>query len=221
MDTVVAPRRDELGKFQGVVSAFPSAFSGLVLDVGARSGNLQWAIEERSCHYFALDLQSPADIIANAEHGLPFRNASFDTVIALDVLEHTNEIHRAFAEICRVASKWVVLSLPNIYVLETRWRFLRGHPIGKKYGLPAEPVKDRHRWVLSFEEAQFFCSVRAPVEGFRLSAEGALVGPRRGFGPAKWLIGKLPNLLAPTYVALLQRGTPAHTTADTRPVALA
>jgi hypothetical protein len=211
MDTVVAPRRDELGKFLGVVGAFPGAFSGLVLDVGARSGIFRQAVENQPCDYFALDLQPPADIIANAEQGLTFRNASFDTVIALDVLEHTNEFHRAFAEICRIASKWVVLSLPNIYVLETRWRFLRGRPIGGKYGLPVEPVNDRHRWVLSFREAQLFCSVRALVEGFELSHEVALVGPRRGFGPAKWLIAKLPNVLAPTYVALLQRNaqTPA------------
>jgi hypothetical protein len=77
-------------------------------------------------------------------------------------------------------------------------------------------VNDRHRWVLSFKDARHFCPVRAPVEGFELSNERALVGPRRGFGPAKWLIAKFPNLLAPTYVAFCEEVYPETVTTTSR-----
>jgi len=57
------------------------------------------------------------------------------------VLEHTNNIHKSFEELCRVARKFVVITLPNAYELKTRLKFLLGLPHSGKYGLPVDPQK--------------------------------------------------------------------------------
>jgi ubiquinone/menaquinone biosynthesis C-methylase UbiE len=43
---------------------------------------------------------------------LPFDDAQFDVVTLLEVLEHIHDTTRALAEVCRVARRWVVLSVP-------------------------------------------------------------------------------------------------------------
>lgn len=45
---------------------------------------------------------------------LPFADDSFDTVIAIEVLEHIPHWEHSLAEICRVARRRVILSVPNI-----------------------------------------------------------------------------------------------------------
>ena len=126
MQVFVCPSRDEIGKFQGVVQAFPNVWDGLVLDIGSRSGNLRRALPKKAEHYYGLDLYPPADIISTLEANLPFVNASFDTVVALDVLEHVDNIHKAFNELYRVTRKYVILVLPNAYEITSRIKFLLG-----------------------------------------------------------------------------------------------
>jgi ubiquinone/menaquinone biosynthesis C-methylase UbiE len=46
---------------------------------------------------------------------LPFRSASFEGVLALEVIEHTLDVPRALDEICRVARDYVILSFPTDY----------------------------------------------------------------------------------------------------------
>jgi SAM-dependent methyltransferase len=45
---------------------------------------------------------------------------AFDLVIVLEVLEHLDDPDRALREICRVARKWVILSVPR----EPLWRLM-------------------------------------------------------------------------------------------------
>ena len=150
-------RAGEAGKFEAVVRAFPGIWSGDVLDVGCRSGNLRLALDGQALTpTIPAWTGSPADVVANLEEGLPFPDGSFDVVVALDVLEHTDDIHGAFAELCRVSRRHVVLTLPNTYEASLRLKYLLGKRISGKYGLPVEPVEDRHRWVMSLHEALAF-----------------------------------------------------------------
>lgn len=205
MKVFVTPSRDEIGRFVGITHAFPKIWEGKVLDVGCRSEGFKRALYDQNVYYKGLDLSQPADIIGNLEIGLPFSNESFDVVVALDVLEHTNNIYHSFNELCRVARKYVVIALPNIYDIRFRAKFLKGHPLSGKYGLPAEPVADRHRWLFSFKEARSFCHHRANLHGFKILDEGCYVGPRRGFPIVKFLVSIFPNLLSPRYLVLIGR----------------
>lgn len=158
--------------------------------------------------YVGLDLCSGADTIADLGKGLPFGCAVFDVVVALDVLEHTDNIHRALEELCWVAGRFVVITLPNLYELKTRMRILLGHPVSGKYGLPVERPRDRHRWFFSFDEARTFITHSAKIGGFSILDEGCLIGPRRAArGVGELAVSRFPNLLSPWYVALLQRNT--------------
>jgi hypothetical protein len=193
------------GKFVSMVRAFPNIWSGSVLDVGCRSRQLKDALPKETTDYLGVDLYPPADVVGNLETGLPFDAASCNTVVALDVLEHTDDIHYSFAELCRVARNHVLLALPNLYEISGRKRFLLGQRISGKYGLPTDPPNDRHRWILSFNEALIFTHTMAPKSGFRVIEEGCLIGPRRGLIGVRHLVSSFPNLLSPWYVALLER----------------
>lgn len=206
MKVFPCPTQDEIGKFAGVVKAFPWIWQGKVLDVGCRSGNLANILAKTNpnVRYVGLDLYPPANVVGNLEAGLPFQDKAFDVVVALDVLEHTNDIYKAFSELCRCAQRFVVITLPNAYELKGRLKFLIGKKLSGKYGLPPEPPIDRHRWIFSLKEARTFVHFRAQHCGFKVTLEGCLIGPRRAL-IGRLLVSHLPDPFCPTYLALLER----------------
>jgi SAM-dependent methyltransferase len=185
------------------VASFRGAFSGSVLDVGSRSGNLKRVLPVIGGQYVGLDMTTPADVIGNVERGLPFVDAAFDAVVALDVLEHTDQIQVAFSELFRVARSHVVVALPNAFELKGRLRIVRGRHASGKYGLPIGATPDRHRWFFGFEEARRFCEHAVTPSGWRVRQDGALVGRRRSLLAP--IVRRLPNLLAPSYLAWFDR----------------
>ena len=205
MKVLVSSGLAGIGKFLEMVRAFPHIWAGKVLDVGCRGGELRDALPNESRAYVGVDLYPPASVIANLGAGLPFANQATDTVVALDVLEHTDDIHKSFSELCRVARNHVLIVLPNMYELRWRLRLLLGHPLSGKYGLPSNPPKDRHRWVFSFHEAKAFSHALANRFGFEVVDEGCLTAPPHSFIGVRQLVKIFPNLLAPAYVALLRR----------------
>ena len=197
--------RSEIAKFSAVVSTFPGIWDGKILDVGCRKGGLKRAVTSPTARYIGFDLSHPANVVGNLDEGLPFEPQSIDTVVALDVLEHTNDMHRCFEELCRVSRHNIVVSLPNIYDIESRVRFLLGLKISGKYGLPLSPPEDRHRWLFSYNEARLFCFHAAMIHGFTIKSEGCLI-PRRRLRLLFSLGSSLrPNLFCRTYLVLLQR----------------
>jgi hypothetical protein len=82
-------------------------------------------------------------------------------------LEHLDNIHYAFDELCRVARRYVIIGLPNMYEWRFRVMFLMGKRLSGKYGLPVEPPQDRHRWLFSLKEARCFVQERALKLGFK------------------------------------------------------
>jgi hypothetical protein len=205
MKVFVSPDLESTGKFASIVRAFPGIWNGTVLDVGCRSRKLKDALPQQTRDYVGVDLYPPADVVGNLEAGLPLEAASSHTVVALDVLEHTDNIYGSFAELCRVARTYVLLALPNLYEIAVRKRIVFGQCISKKYGLPVKPPMDRHRWIFSFREAEYFTHAMAAKCGFKVIDEGCLVGPRRSTTGFRQLVSIFPNLLSPWYVALLER----------------
>ncbi len=202
---VVAPRRDEIGKFQAIVLSFPGTWHGTVLDVGCRSGKLREILQGSDVAYIGMDLLSPASVVANFEAGLPFKNMSCDLVVALDVLEHIDHFHFGFSEACRVTSRYLVVCLPNMYHFSSRILYLLGRNVSGKYGLPPEPPPDRHRWLFGFYEARETVKKMAESERMGVVDEFALIGPRQAKLAGTWLPARAPNLFARFYVALLER----------------
>lgn len=189
------------GRMGGIVRAFDPIWQGTVLDVGCRGRELNAALAGRPISYIGVDVDPSAEVVADLGEKLPFGDDWADVTVALDVLEHTDDIHRAFAELCRVASRHVVIALPNLYFAYARLRHLLGRPMSGKYGLPSSKPADRHRWFFSFVEARAFVWAAAAEEGWRVLDERAVVAGKGRYLPAA--VGRWPNVLSPTYLVLL------------------
>jgi len=142
-------------KFQEVARLLAPGTKTL-LDVGCRAGKLQGYLPA-TIRYTGIDLVPGPNVttVCNIEQGIPYPDASFDTVVALDILEHTDNIWFAFDELARVARHQIMVVLPNSYHWKQRLRFLRGKE-GDKHRLPPEPIQDRHRWLPSYVTAHNF-----------------------------------------------------------------
>ena len=136
-------RRDE-GDFVFVPERIPLFVEAVgrgkrVLDLGCRSGALTLHfLDDNSV--VGLDVDAAAlekarqlgiePVQANVEEPLPFDDASFDAVVAGELLEHLQFPDALVAEIHRVLRPGGVLvgSVPNAFRVQSRLRFLRGKP---------------------------------------------------------------------------------------------
>lgn len=202
LKVIVADGQDDVAKLTAIVHSEPTLWKGTVLDVGARSGVLKGLLPNTT-NYVGLDLRAPTSVIGDLQSGLPFIDQSFSTVLALDVLEHTDDIYRSFREICRVAHEHVAVCLPNAFEIRSRIRFLGGR-ISGKYGLPVTPPNDRHKWIFTFTEARRFVNHNCSAQGFKVSYEACLIGKsRKSVGTHS--ITFFPDLIAQWYFTVLSR----------------
>jgi SAM-dependent methyltransferase len=136
-------RRDE-GDFVFVPERIPLLVAAIgrdkrVLDLGCRSGALTRHFLDGNS-VVGLDVDPSAlekaaalgiePVQANVEEPLPFDDASFDVVVAGELLEHLQFPDALVAEIRRVLRSGGLLagSVPNAFRMQSRLRFLRGRP---------------------------------------------------------------------------------------------
>ncbi len=131
---------------------FRSYLTGKVLDVGCDQAVLRGMVGPE--RYAGVGMTEEADIKVDLEREghLPFDNASWDTVICLDTLEHLNNFHTLADELFRIAKKHVIISLPNCWC-QARRSLAAGSGTIWQYGLTKLPPKDRHKWFFNTEEA--------------------------------------------------------------------
>ena len=179
---------DRGGRARFIVEQFSWALSEPLLDVGCDEKYLQQALPERF-DYTGLDFSASADVRCDLESNrLPFATNTFATVVCTDVLEHLENIHRVFAELFTVSSRYLILSLPNCWC-DLKYLMVSGKGSGKFYGLPAGRQNDRHRWFFNYSEARAFL-----IENSREKAES--VDLYRYYGPQGWTF-RVGRLLLP------------------------
>jgi len=150
---------------------YKSILRGRILDVGADECHLKRYLPSDT-EYWGIGLGGHPDQLVDLEReGIPFPENSFDCVLCLDVLEHLENIHEMFDDLCRVTRRFVIVSLPNpwkdFYNMLRHGEYQPGQPM-KFYGLPFERPKDRHKWFFSSEEAEKFILYRAGKNGMRV-----------------------------------------------------
>jgi hypothetical protein len=149
--------RDERAEFAAEV--FCDYINNSVLDVGCWKRDLEDELPD-DFNYTGIDIAGDPDIVVDLEReGLSqFDRNQFDTVVCLDVLEHLENIHEVFDDICRIASNYALISLPNNYMMRHLKRgLLTGKTVtGKFYGLPPKEPEDRHKWFFNYEQAKTF-----------------------------------------------------------------
>jgi SAM-dependent methyltransferase len=166
-----------------------------ILDVGCRDGKLKRFLPP-DIDYTGVDLM-PGPAVArqvNLEKGIPYPDNAFDAAVALDVLEHTDNIWFSFDELVRVARRQVMIVLPNSYHWKARLRFIRGKE-GDKYLLSPKPVEDRHRWLPSYTTSLAFCEAMSRKHGLRLHVS---IGVDEGSNLLRETLGRVlpPNFMS-------------------------
>lgn len=108
-----------------------------LLDVGCGEGVLihEWAKQIAPARVVGLDLEEASiqagwaqrqapnleyKIMDVSQKGLPFADDEFDVATAIEVLEHVPDPAQTVAEMARVASRWLLVSVPR----EPLWRGL-------------------------------------------------------------------------------------------------
>ena len=174
-----------------------------ILDVGCRDGSL--AAELPDADYSGADLfPGPAVKYVGDITQLKI-DRSFDTVVAMDILEHLPTPSETFDKLFALAERHFLISLPNTYHLKLRYNFARKGMLNGKYLFTEAPQLDRHHWLISREEARQFANVKAEKHGAKLKlldmsygAEGNRIG--------KVLTATLPpSLTTETVFALFTR----------------
>ena len=170
-----------------------------ILDVGADECRLKRYLDADST-YWGIGLGGcPDETVDLDRNGIPCGDGTYDIVLCLDVLEHLENIHRTFDELCRVSRRHVLISLPNPLggLLTRLTRFPEYAPgrLAKFYGLPAEPPEDRHRWFFDVDEAERFVRVRAAHNNMaieEMTFRAFDMGKRRRLGRMKdWATQRL------------------------------
>lgn len=157
-------------KARFVYEKYNQVLKGKILDVGADELYLSKHLHP-NIKYIGIGLgKNPKLIQVNLEkERIPFKAKSFDCVLCLDVLEHVENIHDVFDELCRVSKKWIIVSLPNpwsdfMYAVR-KGNYNRSKTM-KYYGLTSNKEEDRHKWFFSPTEANNFITKRANNNGF-------------------------------------------------------
>jgi len=128
-----------------------------LLDVGCRDCALKDKLD--------LDIgYSGCDLFQNSDNSVKYVGdineidigESFDCVSAIDILEHVDDPYFLFEKLLRMTDRYLVVSLPNIYDLKSKFHFVVKDSLGGKYSFGVSNSLDRHRWIMSYEEINRF-----------------------------------------------------------------
>ena len=99
----------------------------------------------------------------NLEKGLPNNLETVDSIVALDVLEHIENIHYVYSELFSKVTKLVIIALPNMGYYKFRFNFLFTGVLSGKYIFSDNKTLDRHRWIPNYQTIDKFIHKNTPL----------------------------------------------------------
>jgi len=178
---------------------------GTVLDLGCGDGLLLGLLRDKGVSGEGLDI-SPVSVemclrkgikatVHSFDDPLPYENASFDTVILLDVLEHVYDPVPLLKEAVRVSRDGVIVGVPNFSSFPARLQTLFGRVPENN-----QPHKGHIYWF----NYNVLCNL-AKKTGVTISMFKAnTFRPFSKLLPA--VIRMMPNLFALSFVVFLKKG---------------
>ncbi len=156
----------------------------ILLDIGCRDMILKKKLRGKF-NYKGLDYISDKDkdldfINHNLENGLPESLNDVDIIVALDVLEHIENIHEIYNQLFRVTKKKVIIALPNMAYYKFRINFLFKGVLSGKYIFSKKKVLDRHRWIPNYNTITEFINTNTP-KNFRVEEFDYIAERKRNF----------------------------------------
>ena len=137
-----------------------------VLDIGCRDMILKNFLKG-DFQYVGLDYSEKKQISSyiinhNLEQGFPENFKNTDIIIALDVLEHIENIHTVYRQLFDISNKMIVVALPNMAYYKFRLQFLTSGILSGKYIFSEDKVLDRHRWIPNYKSIDKFIQFNTP-----------------------------------------------------------
>jgi hypothetical protein len=173
-------------KYQ-LVGQQAAGLTGTLVDVGARDRILKEYLSP-GLNYLSADITCGHDLQWNLEEPIPAPDNAYDVVVALDVLEHLEHIHRAYLGLLRITQHKLFVSLPNMTCLSSRLQFFGTGRLGGKYDLLPQHQGDRHRWLTSYPQICTLIHSYAQAAGCIVAQYDILTGYSR----LHELISRLP-----------------------------
>lgn len=148
-----------------------------ILDIGCRRQGLRPYVEHLGA-YDGADLFQTGSVkyVGDFTKGLPVADLEYDVTVALDVIEHTNEMTAALDEMMRVTRKFSVIVLPNHAHWSFRLRFLLVGTLSEKWTVEYPLREDRHRWLTTATQSNAFMDGYARSRGYRLEQCPSKIG---------------------------------------------
>ncbi|WP_010314342.1 bifunctional 2-polyprenyl-6-hydroxyphenol methylase/3-demethylubiquinol 3-O-methyltransferase UbiG [Synechococcus sp. CB0205] len=219
--TLMAQRSDARLAELIATRILPNYTSTTLLDIGCGDGVVSRHLPSQ-CEYTGLDISDAC--IYEQRHDNPKvryvqagqipdlmrSEGPWDTVLLLDVIEHTRRFTPLFELALTRANQQVVVSLPNELFVLDRLRMLRGHELNAhSLDLVDQPEGFKHQFIVNIDKARSLLSQRAEALGFNLTEEilRPLISKRRLAQPACWALQQLssPQLWSMGSVFIFQR----------------
>ena len=156
----------------------------IILDLGCRDMSLKNYLDG-NFNYIGLDYSEEKEansnfINHNLENGLPKDLKQVDTIVALDVLEHVENIHEVYNELFSASKKTVIIALPNMAYYKFRINFLIKGVLSGKYIFSTHKVIDRHRWIPNYSSIDKFVEINTP-KNWRVTEYNYIAQRKRNF----------------------------------------
>jgi len=219
--TLMAQRSDARLAELIATRILPNYTSTTLLDIGCGDGVVSRHLPSQ-CEYTGLDISDAC--IYEQRHDNPKvryvqagqipdlmrSEGPWDTVLLLDVIEHTRRFTPLFELALTRANQQVVVSLPNELFFLDRLRMLRGHELNAhSLDLVDQPEGFKHQFIVNIDKARSLLTQKAEALGFELTEEilRPLISKRRLAQPACWALQQLssPQLWSMGSVFIFQR----------------
>lgn len=176
LDTNTGFTMDKFDTIRSILSGLEAGASRRMrlLDVGCRDCALKSRIQDMADYEGADLFQNDArtvDHVVDVSRGLPMEDGSFDVVVALDLLEHLDDLQAGLSELLRVSRHHVIIMLPNMAHMTYRMSFLRRGYLNDKYILKFNQGQDRHRWITTGSTSLEFADTFARSVGVQVNTE--------------------------------------------------
>lgn len=173
-----------------------------ILDIGCGDGVVSRHLPE-DCRYSGLDIVEAC--IYEQRHDNPEvryvqpdqipalmeAEGPWDTVLLLDVIEHTRRFTTLFDLALRQARRQVMVSLPNELFVLDRLRMLAGHELNAhSLDLVDQPEGFKHQFIINIAKARALLCRHAETAGFHLAEEvlRPLISRRSWTQPLLWTL---------------------------------
>jgi SAM-dependent methyltransferase len=136
-----------------------------ILDIPAGNGLLIDHLREAGHECVAADINraKPDYVYADLDSPLPFPDASFDVVTAMEGIEHTLDPSQLIRELCRITRPGgsIIITLPNVQNVYSRFNFLctgyfyQFHPGMSRYLEPGVLIDRGHIAPISYLQLRY------------------------------------------------------------------